>query len=431
TAILGTATIYVIYNIGKEIQDKKLGLLAATLFAFLPLHVKYSHYTHVDIPLTLTTTLALFTALRIRKTGLLKWYIATGALTGISGAIHYTGFVIGIALVFAHALHNIRSRNIIAGLIVIPVSFAICTPYTLIKWQESSAIYHQLQLRGAAGDLGYTRPDFLWPLYTVSPDWGLPFTLSGVLWEFHPAVVVLAALGILLALYKRNWNIFILISCTLVVMYITIIGRLPLYAIKRLLPLAPLLALLAAWAIYELFHSKKMSKYVAFPVSVALVAIIVLQNMVTGVGFAAAYTHGSTHSTAVAWALQNIPRGSVVLQHTPIKLIDWNDTNYKTVRMNEVYANFNKQDPEVGHDRAKPLSYWTKEQGVEYVAMDSRIVDRYFDPTSVKLFPETTTSYQAFYTKIRSEGTLLYRIEPKLYTQAGPRVEIYDIRGIQ
>ena len=430
TAILGTATILVVYYIGKEIQDKKLGLLAALLFAFLPLHVKYSHYTHVDIPLTLTTSLALFAALRVRATGALKWYIVTGVLTGLSGAIHYTGFVIGIALLFAHAMHNIRSRNIIVGLLVIPLSFAICTPYTLIKWKESSTIYHQLQLRGAAGDLGYTRPDFLWPLYTVSPDWGLPFTLSGVWWEFHPALVVLAALGVLFAILKRNWNMLVLISGTLVVMYIAIIGRLPLYAIKRLLPLAPLLAHLAAWALYELFHSKKVPKYIAFIISVAIAAIIVLQNIVSAAGFAAAYTHGSTHSTAVAWALQNIPHGSVVLQHTPIKLIDWNDTNYKTVRMNEVYANFNKEDPEVSHDRAKPLSYWTREQGVQYIAMDSRIVDRYFDPTSVKLFPETTASYQAFYTTIREQGKLMYRISPMLWDIAGPRVEIYDIRDL-
>lgn len=441
TALFGTATIYVVYKIGAELLNNKMGIIAALLFAFLPLHVKYSHYTHVDIPLTFVTTLALFTALKIWNTGKYKWYILTGILTGVSGAIHYTGLVIGITLIIAHGnrilknreypINKIFSRSFVYALLIIPISFIMCTPYTAIKWQESSAIYHQLQLRGAAGDLGYTRPSFLWPLYTASPDWGLPFTVSGVWWEFNPLMVTLSILGIYLAIYKRNWTLVALIGGSLCVMYIAIIGRLPLYAIKRLLPLAPLSALLAAWALYELQHARKIHHILSFSLSIAIIAVIVLQNGITALGFDSAYTHGSTHSAAVAWALENLPHDSVVLQHTPIRLIDWNDTNYKIVRLNEVYANFNKKDPEVSHDRAKPLSYWTQEQAVEYIAMDSRIVDRYFDPTSVALFPETTASYQAFYTKIRAEGKLVYKIQPQLWQMAGPRVEIYDIRNIQ
>ncbi len=441
TALIGIATVYVVYRIGKEIRNPKLGLIAAVFLAFLPLHVKYSHYAHVDIPLTFTTALALFASLRVWKTGQFKWYAMTGILTGLSGAIHYTGFVIGIALLLAHAVRVIQTkkyslsaiipRKLILALILIPLSFAIGTPYTLIKWKESSEIYHQLQLRGAAGDLGYTRPDFIWPLYTASPDWGLPFTVSGIWWEFNPLMVSLAVLGIVFGIVKKNWSLVALLGGTLIVMYVAIIGRLPLYAIKRLLPLAPLLALWAAWGVYELLETKKLTKLVRYSFATLAIAIVVFQNINMAAGFDAAYTGGSSHSTAVAWALSNIPHGSTILQHTPIRLLDWNDTTYKFVRMDEVYANFNVKDPEVWHDRAKPLSFFTKEKGVQYIAMDSRIVDRYFDPTSMKLFPETTASYQAFYARIRTEGKLVYKIEPTLWLIAGPRVEIYDVRDIQ
>ncbi len=431
TAFIGTATVYVTYLIGVAIQGKKLGLLAAAIFAFLPLHVKYSHYTHVDIPLTFTVALTLWSAIHVWKTGRMKWYVITGILTGVSGAIHYTGFVIGIALLLAHAIYVVQnkkytvrtivSRSLIIGILLIPISFAVSTPYTIIKWQEAVRIYSQLSLRGAAGDLGYTRPDFIWPLTTSSPDWGLPFTLSGIFWESNPLVVAIAGIGILLAVYKRNWTLVILLGGSLVVMYIAIIGRLPLYAVKRLLPLTPLIALFAAWAIHEVRHG------IAFVV----MAIIVVQNMSHDAGFDAAYAGGSTHSMAVAWALQNIPHGSVILQHTPIRLLDASTKDYKIERLNEVYANFNAADPEASHDRATPVATWVTEKHIQYIAMDSRIVDRYFDPTSTVLFPETTASYRAFYTDIRTRGELVYRIDPKLWHLAGPRVEIYDVRNIR
>lgn len=441
TAIFGTATVYVTYLIGKEVRSHSTGLVAAAFLAFLPLHVKYSHYAHVDIPLTLTTALALLSSLHVWKTGQRKWYAITGILTGISGAIHYTGFVIGIVLLVAHVLTVVRSKQyswnvvipkkLLFGLILIPISFAVCTPYTFIRWNESVQIYKQLQLRGAAGDLGYTRPDFIWPLITESPDWGLPFTVSGVFWEFNPLMTILALAGIVFAILKRRWALLSILGGTLIVMYIAIIGRLPLYAIKRLLPLSPIFTILAAWAIAEIYSFKKVGLLIRYSVATLVGAIIVFQNINIDTGFDVAYVGGSSHSTAVAWAEANIPRGSVILQHTPIKLIDWNNTGYKTVRLDEVYANFNATDPEVSHDRAKPISQWIREKGVQYVAMDSRIVDRYFDPTSMKLFPETTASYRAFYTDIRTRGTLVYSITPVPWHIAGPRVEIYDVQNIR
>lgn len=441
TAIMGTATVYVVFRIGTELRDSRLGLISSAFLAVLPLHIKYSHYAHVDIPLTLTVAITLWSALQIIKTNNIKWYIITGVLTGMSGAIHYTGFVIGITLIIVHAililqkkqysLKTICSRALILGLIAIPISFALCTPYTIIKWSESVRIYTQLSLRGTAGDLGYTRPNFIWPITTTSPDWGLPFTVSGIFWEFNPAIILLAILGFLIILCKRQWNIFVLVGGTIIIMYIAIIGRLPLYAIKRLLPLAPFIVIFAGLAIVEVWNLQKMQIILRHFIVSTVITGVLLYASVLAIGFDVAYMNGSTHSMAVLWAKNHLPHGSFILQHAPIRLIDWSDPNFNTERINEVYANFNADDPEVSHDRAKPISDWIAKKRIQYVAMDSRIVDRYFDPTSVKLFPETTASYQDFYTKIRTRGKLVYQINPKLWHIAGPRIEIYDIQNIQ
>lgn len=441
TAVIGTATVYIVYKIGEQLFDANLGYVAAIFFAFLPLHVKYSHYAHVDIPLTLITTLALWTSLRLWNTGQKRWYVMTGVATGIAGATHYTGFVIGIVLLLSHAaiivrkrsytLRTVCSRNFLLGILCIPMSFMLATPYTIIEWRESLRIYQQLNLRGAAGDLGYTRPNFIWPLTTTSPDWGLPFTASGLLWESNVLLVGCAGLGLLIALYKRQWQFVVLIGGTMLVMYSAIIGRLPLYAVKRLLPLTPLLSICAAWAIIEMAHLKKPNRILMQYTAIAVVILISIKNSIMDIGFVAAYAGGSTHSMATTWAEQYIPHGSFILQHSPIKLIDWSNPNYTTERFNEVYANFNASDPEVSHDRAKPITDWIAEKRIQYVVMDSRIVDRYFDPTSMTLFPETTASYRALYTSIRTQGRIIYSIQPELWHIAGPRIEIYDVRNIQ
>jgi 4-amino-4-deoxy-L-arabinose transferase-like glycosyltransferase len=441
TAFLGVATVGIVFLIGKHLGGVSLGMLAALLLAFLPLHVKYSHYAHVDIPLALIMTAALGTALKIEQTGRPRWYIWTGILVGLSGATHYPGFVIGSALVIAHLLWVLRNRTkswrglflpaFIASLLLIPVTFAVASPYTLIKWREALTIYQQLNQRGAAGDLGYTRPDFVWPLYTDSPDWGLPFTSGGFMWEMHPIMFGAALVGILFTLWNRNWKLLLLIGGTAFIIYGALVYKLPLYAVKRLLPLTPLIALLAAYSFRELVQLPTRLKPITVVVSLTGMALITLQNITVTSGFAGAYAGGSTHSQAVTWAEQNIPQGSTVLQHAPIRLLNWDDARFTTVRLNEVYANFNKDDPEVSHDRARPLEYWVREQGIDFIAMDSRIVDRYFDATSIRLYPETTASYQAFYKDIERRGTLIFEVTPELWRIAGPKVRIYDVRALR
>jgi hypothetical protein len=133
----------------------------------------------------------------------------------------------------------------------------------------------------------------------------------------------------------------------------------------------------------------------------------------------------------VQWARSNLPEGSTVLQHGPLEFFSGNEPSFRVVRLREDYANFGRHDRRVADHRARPLSEWLTTEQVDYVVLDSRLVDRYYDRTSMALFPEMTASYRAFYDEIRARGTRLFLIEPKLWQQAGPRIEIYDIQSLQ
>ena len=58
TAILGTATVWLVYRAGMR-WGARTALLAAVLLAVMPLHVRESHYVLTDVPATFLVTLTL------------------------------------------------------------------------------------------------------------------------------------------------------------------------------------------------------------------------------------------------------------------------------------------------------------------------------------------------------------------------------------
>jgi len=340
-------------------------------------------------------------------------------------------------LLLAHAAYVVRTKinlrtifrpAFIGALLVIPIAFVAVSPYSILRRAEILQGYERLAARAAAGDLGYTRPDLWWPLYTDSLDWGLTFTSGGFIWEIGLLTMALAAVGLCVAYYKKSWPMFWLVGGTFLVFYLVTAGYVRMSAIKRFLPLVPLVALAAAYGIYNLpLFLRSFSPQVVRVFQGILVALIVIPNSWAIAGFNVAYSHGSTHLEAVAWFREHIPKGTTLLQHGPLILLSPDDPDYRVVRLNEVYASLNAADPEVAHDRAKPLEEWIAKEHVQVVYLDARMVDRYYDTTSMRLFPETTASYRAFYDSIRREGKLLYRAEPKLWEIAGPGIELYEV----
>ncbi|MGH9856707.1 MAG: ArnT family glycosyltransferase, partial [Acidobacteriota bacterium] len=385
TAFIGSATVLLVFFLGRLLGGTSLGLLAALFFAALPIHVKYSHYAHVDTPLTLMAMLTLYSGIRLWQKGTARWYLMTGALVGLSASTHYPGFALGIVLLIAHMhyvwlapqkINAFFRPAFLVSLCMIPLSFILTSPYLVVDWKHTWETYTKLNQRALTGDLGYTRTSILWPLYTQTPDWGIPFTKTGLIWETHPLLFLLAFLGLLLSVLNRRWDIAALVGLTAIVFYLAISGYVRMTAIKRLLPITPLISLLGAYAL--LATTKKWQLMYKAGLIGVIIAIIFLQNTWELIGFNVAYSAGSTHDHAVHWTEHNLPEGSVVLQHTPIRLLNWDDPRFNTVRLNEVYASFNPDDPEVGRDRARPLDSWLAEEQLDFIVLDSRIVDRYY-----------------------------------------------------
>lgn len=69
TAAFGTASVYLIYRLGRAAYGAPVGLLAALFLAIEPLHVKYSHVAVTDVPATAFALLSLLLLLKAAQGG--------------------------------------------------------------------------------------------------------------------------------------------------------------------------------------------------------------------------------------------------------------------------------------------------------------------------------------------------------------------------
>jgi len=67
SAAAGTASVYLVYRLGREAFGRPAGLVAALLLALAPLHVAYSHMAVTDVTATMLSLLALLLLLQAAR----------------------------------------------------------------------------------------------------------------------------------------------------------------------------------------------------------------------------------------------------------------------------------------------------------------------------------------------------------------------------
>ena len=91
TAVLGAATVWLVYRIGERAWGRAAGAAAAALLALNALHVENSHYITTDVPMTFFVTLGLWYALAYTRGGRARDLAAAGFAVGLAMATKYPG----------------------------------------------------------------------------------------------------------------------------------------------------------------------------------------------------------------------------------------------------------------------------------------------------------------------------------------------------
>jgi Dolichyl-phosphate-mannose-protein mannosyltransferase len=234
-AVLGVATVYLVYELGRLLYGRRAGLFAALVMALMPYHVVVTRQVLLDGPMTFFATLTVLLLTRFVLSGRPVWLYGTGAAMGLAFLSKETSIVLLGAIYAFLALTpelRVRLRDLAVSLGVMALVIA---PFPLT-----------LMLAGRTG----TGESYLtWQLFRrPNHDW--LFYPTNVLDAIGPLVVFAAALGLWLLRRQASWRERLLLSCILVP--VVFFQLWPVKGFQYLLPIAPPVALLAGRALSRL-----------------------------------------------------------------------------------------------------------------------------------------------------------------------------------
>lgn len=234
-AVIGVATVYLVYELGRLLYGRPAGLIAALLVALMPYHVVVTRQVLLDGPMTFFATLTVVLLARFVLSGRAWWLYGAGAAMGLTILSKETSIVLLGAIYAFLALTpdlRVRLRDLAVSLAVMALVIA---PFPL-----------SLMLAGRTG----TGESYLtWQLFRrPNHDW--LFYPATVPEAIGPLVLLAAVVGLWLLRHEASWRETLLVSW--IAVPVAFFSLWPVKGFQYLLPIAPALAVLAARALCQL-----------------------------------------------------------------------------------------------------------------------------------------------------------------------------------
>jgi 4-amino-4-deoxy-L-arabinose transferase-like glycosyltransferase len=307
---LGMLTVGVCYAVAARLYGRRAGVIAALLLALMPYHVVVSRQVLLDGPATLLATVTLLLFVRYVESRQMKWMIATGACFGAALLSKETNILfLGSIYLTMALLPNFR-RVVPAGLIALAAAGAVF------------AIYPLALIVGGHEKTGQNY--LVWQL-TRQANHSFWFYEQQLPWAMGPAVLLLAAGGLILLRRHLGWRELVLASW--IVVPLVALQIWPVKGYQYLLPTAPAVVILAARAldrlpdlVPRLLPNWKSGLRIAAVAAVAVSLAIPSFNRVsagTGSTFLAGSGGLSGGRQAGQWLGEHVPQGAVVLTIGP------------------------------------------------------------------------------------------------------------------
>jgi hypothetical protein len=156
SAILGTATVGLVYLCGRRLGGPRAGLLGALCLALTYYHVRDSHLATLDVPTAFWVAATLVLALRLDESAGLRDWLLAGAAAGLAAATKYNGGIALVALLAAGLAgpgHRRLDRFSLAALVAAGV-FLAANPYVLLDFPTFQRDFQFQRLHIAEGQWG-------------------------------------------------------------------------------------------------------------------------------------------------------------------------------------------------------------------------------------------------------------------------------------
>ncbi len=429
SAVLGTASVYLVYRLGRTAYGRPAGLLAALFLAVLPLHVAYSHMAVTDVAATAISLLALVALDEAARGRGRRWLIAGAAAAGLATSTKYNlGMLVlpaTVAAVYAcggEAASRVADGGraarvwlrLLAARLYGPMlaAFILGSPFVLLDAPRFAGDFIRQNRIQSRGWLGYENvPNGFW--------YNLATNLTGTL---GVALLVLVLAGVAWALWRRTR--LDLMLAPYVIVYFVYVSTWKALADRYLLPILPLLVLLAARLCMEALRLEGRRRQVALPL-VALVVIAALAAPLTATArFDLGLSGADTRLLAKEWVEGNVPSGSVIAaENYGPPLVSVKDAAfYDDGSAPPAYTLLNLKLPGPGVPEPTHSMAWLESNGAEYVIVSSTVSDRVLRAPAV--YPEIV----AFYRELDERAELVKVFAPGPGAR-GPVIKLYRLEG--
>lgn len=459
---VGTASVWLVWRLGRVAYGTAAGLLAALFLAVAPLHVAYSHMAVTDVTAVGFALLAFVLFQRAARGGerrqsgaedeadrvpadgvpadnaqngggpaaghAARWLVLGALAAGLATSTKYNlGMLVLPATVAAvYAGREEVARRAAAGgraallwlrLLVLRVyapmllAFVVASPFVVLDaprfWRDFT---RQSQIMDR-GWLGFEHVgNGFW--YNVTPN------LTGAV---GVVLAVLGAAGIAWAFWRRTR--LDLLLAPYVVVYFVYIGTWKELADRYLLPIVPLLILLAVRLVVELACLRPRARRFALPAAVVVLAAAFVLPLQASLAFVGTLSGTDTREVAREWIQEHIPAGALIAveNYGPPLVREGQLHHYRSRGLDPVaYRLVRLKLPLPGTpERTRDLDR-LREQGVEYVVTSSRVRDRVL--AAAAEYPELV----AFYEGLEAQAQLVEEFRPGP-GERGPVLRLYRL----
>jgi 4-amino-4-deoxy-L-arabinose transferase-like glycosyltransferase len=307
TALLGTATVWVVYRAALR-WGPQTALLAAALIAVMPLHVRESHYVLTDVPMTCVVMVTFLLSLRAHERATVAAFALAGASAGLAGALKYNGVLaVAMPLIACVMTPRLGGRRVVTSLVIVAslvAAFLAAAPYSLI---DLPTFLNQFARLSSEYRKPPSTPEAIWLVY-------LKHLKLALQWPGSLMVIAGLAMGawkILTDTDRLRWVLAVVFP----LLYFRFVSQQTIAYARYLLPLVPFLSILAAaWMVSTVawLRSVGVQTRLRHAITIALTVIAIGPPAYRSISYDADAAKTWTQALAYDWIRHNLPAGTTI-----------------------------------------------------------------------------------------------------------------------
>jgi hypothetical protein len=482
-AVLGTVAVWLTYLAGERFFNRTVALLGAAIFGLAFLPTFYSHLALNDVPTLAPVALSLYGISGVMRNGSRRDYVLAGIGIGLAAATKYTGGITMLCLLGAAVCDGTGGtfwqtlRRLGLAIACALLAFVAANPYSVLDFSAFQAgVATQQSLAGGADPvkLGTTAGSgtayYIWTF-----TWGLGWAPS------------IAALGGSVLLLARRRLAMALVLLPAPIAFIIYMGDQQRFFGRWLMPIFPIVALLAAYGGVELVRwllqrasvsqlgdsqanlpARRGRRVPVLAASAAATFVLLGQSVASVVHNDVVLSRPDTRNLARSWMVGHVPAGAKVVIEPIVedswatdigRSLSWTQSGARWQRFPTFLTNIDistgaalpvgQRDyvPVDEYERTLRPALLTQYEAEDYcwVVIGSLQAGRSF--AQPKIAPDAI----AYYAQLANHARLLYHVSPfgrgsravpfsfdwsidyypSQYYRPGPEISVYRLTGGQ